>query len=131
MSKPIVEVKVTTAAGQDLVLKALFDTGSFYTIARDGVLPAGTPLLQYAVPKILGTAGKEGRVTIHGATDFTIAIGNKMINTRVLISRDLKRDLLIGAETMQAWDISILIRAGKTEIQVGHDMRDPEITEVD
>ena len=53
-----------------------------------------------------------------------------MIEAGVLISPELGSDMLIGAQTMQSWDISIINTKGKTKINVKHDMRDPEINEV-
>jgi hypothetical protein len=54
-----------------------------------------------------------------------------MIDAQVLVSNELGADMLIGAQTMQSWDISIINTKGNTKINVAHDMRDPEITEVD
>jgi len=52
------------------------------------------------------------------------------INDIVLISPGLSQEMLVGAGTMQKWDISILNRDGKSALSVGRDMRDPQITEV-
>jgi hypothetical protein len=54
-----------------------------------------------------------------------------MIEDAALVSSNMSSDMLIVAKTMQAWDITIKNENGKTEIVIGHDMRDPEITEVD
>lgn len=124
-------VTLKTTDDQVVQTTALFDTGSFYTIIREDILPSGTPVLRYREDKVFGTAGKEGQVRIQSVTELIVSIGNKMISTRAYISPDLRREFLIGAETMQAWDISVHTTNGKTEVRVGHDMRDPEITEVD
>lgn len=58
-------------------------------------------------------------------------IEGRIIEDEALISPDLGQDLLIGAKTMQAWDISILNNNGKTTVRIGRDTRDPDITEVD
>ncbi len=131
MSKPIENVTLTTIEEQSVHTKALFDSGSFYTIVREDILPQNTQILRYKNPELFGTAGKNGSVSITGVTSLVVAIGEKMISTRAYVSPDLRREFIVGAETMQAWDISIHTTNGKTKIHVGHDMRDPEITEVD
>lgn len=80
--------------------------------------------------KSLGTASKKGGVRISGVTVLVMGIGEKRINDLVLVSPDLKREMVIGADTMQGWDITIKNRNGKTRVHVGHDMRDPDIIEV-
>ena len=60
-----------------------------------------------------------------------MSIQGKQIDDLVLVSPDLSQEMLVGAGTMQKWDISILDRDGHTELSVGRDMRDPEIREVD
>ncbi|MBI2059133.1 MAG: hypothetical protein HYT87_05115 [Nitrospirae bacterium] len=62
---------------------------------------------------------------------LVMTIGEKMIQDDALVSPDLGQDMLVGAGTMQKWDIIIRNRNGKTKVIVGRDMRDPEITEVD
>lgn len=131
MSKPIENVTLKTTDDKTVHTMALFDTGSFYTIVRADILPQETPVLLYKDQKVFGTAGKEGQVRVQGVTELVIAIGEKMISTRAYVSPDLRREFIVGAETMQAWDISIHTTNGKTQIHVGHDMRDPDITEVD
>lgn len=131
MSKPVLDVTVENVAGQRAALKAVVDSGSYYTIIRESSLPPNTPVLPYARPEEFKTAAKEGKLRVTGETGFIITMGDRVIRETALISPDLGRDLLIGAKTMQAWDISIRNRNGKTKVIVGRDMRDPEITEVD
>ncbi|MDI6640770.1 MAG: hypothetical protein QME68_00455, partial [Elusimicrobiota bacterium] len=87
-------------------------------------------VLLYKQPRKLGTAGKRTRVKIIGGTELIVGIGKKMIITHALVSPDLSREMIIGAETMQTWDISIKNHKGKTEVVVKHDMREPDIIEV-
>ncbi len=131
MTKPILDVTITTHDEKEANVKAVFDTGSFYTILREDCLPQGGAAFRFESPRQLPTAGRTGGVNITGQTIIIITIGEKMILTRTYISPDLRREMLIGAETMQSWDITIENTNGKTQIRVGHDMRDPEITEVD
>lgn len=131
MSKPIVNVTIISTDEKKKDVPALFDSGSFYTIVRQDCLPSPKAVLYYKKPRSFGTAKKLAKVEILGETSFVIVIGKKMVNTHALISSDLSREMIIGAETMQSWDISIKNKNGHTQISVGHDMRDPEITEVD
>ena len=130
MGKPILDATITTAEGKGAGVKVLFDTGSFYTIVRENVLPEGTAIIRYKPERELGTAGQEGKIRICGATDLIFSIGDKMIDDRALVSPDLRSELIIGAKTMQSWDITVRNQNGKTDVVVGHDMHDPEITEV-
>lgn len=131
MSKPTLEVGLTTPDGKITRLKAVFDTGAYPSIVRPDALPAGSATLPQHSPTELRTAGQGGKLQITGATILTIAIGDRLIQDDVLISPDLVSPMLIGSKTMQAWDITIRNRNGKTKVIVGLDMRDPEITEVD
>ena len=126
--KPVFPIKITSLNNTSVNLDAVFDTGSFYTIIRADKLPADTMVIRY--DKTFRTAQKGGTLAIVGQTILNIAIEDRMINDRVLVSSELGSDMLIGAQTMQSWDISIMNNDGKTTIHVAHDMRDPEITEV-
>ncbi|MBI2061727.1 MAG: hypothetical protein HYT87_18455 [Nitrospirae bacterium] len=131
MSKPIRPVRITTANGKKTVLHAVVDTGSFHTIVRSDVLPAGTPIHPSVIAKQLRTAGKGGKVRISGGTYLVLLLEGKLIDTHALVSPDLHQPMIIGAGTMQMWDVSVLNKNGDTQVRVGRDMRDPEITEVD
>ena len=109
---------------------ALFDSGSFYTILQKDILPKGTKLSIYKTKREFGTADKKGKIEITAIINLVIKIGNKMIETSAYVSPDLSTEFIIGAKTMQSWDITIKNKNGKTTIVVGHDMRDEEITRV-
>lgn len=131
MGKPVLNIKLITADEKTVRVKAVFETGSFYTIVREDILPEGTQVIKYKTAKEFGTAGRGGKIRITGETGFVICIGDKMVDDRARVSPDLNSEMIIGAETMQSWDITIKNKNGSTEVIVGHDMRDPEITEVD
>ena len=48
----------------------------------------------------------------------------------VFVNSGLAQEMLVGAGTMQKWDISIVTQRGLTEVFVGRDMRDPDINDV-
>jgi hypothetical protein len=127
--KPVFPIKIISLNNTSANLNAVFDSGSFYTIIRADKLPADTTVIRQELT--FRTAHKGGILQIIGKTILDILIGEKMIETQVLVSSELGSDMLIGAQTMQSWDISIMNSKGKTTINVAHDMRDPEITEVD
>jgi len=127
--KPVFPIKIISLNNTSANLNAVFDSGSFYTIIRADKLPADTTVIRQELT--FRTANKGGILQIIGKTILDILIGEKMIETQVLVSSELGSDMLIGAQTMQSWDISIMNSKGKTTINVAHDMRDPEITEVD
>lgn len=131
MSKPLLAVELTTADDRTSRAKAVFDSGSFYTVVRESVLPHGAPFARYRRPLELGTARRGAVLEMVGETILRIRIGRKVIRSAAYVARELSKEMLIGAETMQAWDISIVNRRGKTDVVVGRDMRDPEVTEID
>jgi len=131
MSKPVLAVKLSTTAGEKTTVPAVFDTGSFYTLIRQDCLPPRAVLQSFRQAPKLRAATRGSRVAVAGSTDMIITIGGKKILANVLVSSNLAREMIIGAGTMQMWDISIKNRNGKTRVIVGRDMHDPEITEVD
>lgn len=111
---------------------AVFDTGSFYTIIREDKVPSGALVVREGAFREFRTAAQRGKLQVNGVLPMArIIIGQKMIEDSVLVSPDLAQEMLVGAKTMQAWDVTIKNQNGKTDIIVGKDMRDPEITEVD
>lgn len=130
MRKPIRKITITTLDEKSTQVDAVFDSGAYWTIIREDRLPEGAAVLRRS-PKSFRTAAPGANVEVTGGVVLTMQIGEKMIEDSVLVSPNLFSDMLLGAKTMQAWDISILNKNGETEIRIGHDMRDPEITEVD
>lgn len=114
---------------KNAVVNALFDSGSLYTIIREDKLPSKKSF--YPISETLGTAVKEGKVQINAAGLLIMEHEDKKIRTEVLVSPNLKQEMIIGAGTMQSWHINIQNRKGKTKVIFGLDMRDPELTEVD
>lgn len=131
MSEPVLDVVLTIPEGAQSKAKAVVDSGSFFTIVRQDVLPPGTTVARYAQTKILQTAKRGSQMQMIGETTLVIGIAGKEIVTHSAVCADLNRDMIIGAETMQSWDISIVNRNGSTEVLVGRDLHDPEITEID
>ena len=124
-------IGISTSEELTATVSAVFDTGSFYSIIREDRIPAGAQIVRRSKPKELRAAVKGSRLVIVGEIPLVLAIGDKMIEDSVLIAPDLAQDMLVGAKTMQAWDVSIVTRNGDTKVEVGLDMRDPDVTEVD
>ena len=131
MGKPIMGVTVQEISGGTATARAVFDSGSHYTIIREGALPAGTQVLEYPTPRELRTAAQGGRLLVKGITHLVFTIGDKIIEDDAMVSATLSQEAIIGAGTMQKWDITLKNENGHTSVVVGHDMRDPDITEVD
>jgi hypothetical protein len=111
-------------------VKAVFDSGSLFTIVRESSLPAGTRIDSYKAPRHFGAAATGSQITITGTVVLVVRIGAREIEDWAYVSPDLSQSLLIGMHTMQWWDISILHVGGKTGVSVGLDRRDPELNEV-
>lgn len=131
VSKPILNITIETVDAQRAGVRAVFDSGSHFTLVRESILPPGTQVLKYAKPKELRTASRQGRISVTGATQLVLLIGERMIQDDALICPDLGQELLVGAGTMQKWDVTIRNDNGHTSVEVGLDLRDPDITEVD
>lgn len=132
MSKPVKEIHVTSLDGKSGAVKAVFDTGSFYTIIREDRVPSGAQIVREGAQQQFRTAAQGGKLEINGVLPMArIIIGEKIIEDSMLVSPNLAQEMLIGAKTMQSWDVSIINTNGQTDVVVKHDMRDPDITEVD
>lgn len=131
MSKPVMELTIRSMLGGRAKVRAVFDTGSHYSIIRESKLPPRTTVLRYAKSERLRTAARGGRLDVLGTTVLYIQIGKKVIRHEVLVSPDLSQDMLVGAGTMQEWDISVRNGGGRTRVTVGRDVRDPDVMEVD
>ncbi|MBI5218515.1 MAG: hypothetical protein HY958_06245 [Bacteroidia bacterium] len=126
MSKPVFDIEITTPEQKSGKVTAVFDSGAFPTIIRQDKLPP-TQIIKYHNPEIYGGAVQGSKLNVIGCTRLIVEYNNKMISTLVEVAPLLAADMLIGARTMQEWDISIVNKNGKTEINIGHDMRDPEL----
>ncbi len=131
MSKPILDVVIKTLDDKTAQVRAVFDTGAHPTIIREDRLPPGTVVLRATTLRPLRTAAQGGRLDIAGGTILVMTIGDRMIEDEALVSPNLAQEMLVGAGTMQKWDITIRTVNGHTSVEVGRDLRDPDIQEVD
>ena len=131
MSKPILDVEIHTPDDAVALVKAVFDTGSFYTIVREDRVPSSASIVRRKSPWTLRAAARGSQLTAVGEVSLVLSIGDRQIHDIALVSPDLSQEMLVGAGTMQKWDISIVNRNGHTDVSVGRDMHDPDITEVD
>jgi len=130
MKKPVLDILITTPDESSVPVKAVFDSGSFYSILREDKVPAGALIHRHKTPRIFRAAAKGTRLSATGEIPLVLTIGDKMVDGAVYVSPDLSQEMLVGAGMMQMWDISIITRNGRTEVVVGRDMRDPDLTEV-
>jgi hypothetical protein len=131
MTKPVLEIEVTTADGISGNVKAVFDTGSFYTLIREDKVPPGARVIPRKEPRVFRTAARGQRFSAVAELPLVLTIGDKAVEDVALVATDLSQEMLVGAGTLQKWDISIITRQGRTEVSVGRHMRDPDIMEVD
>ena len=131
MGKPILDITITTPEEASATVKAVFDSGSFYSILREDKVPPGAFVLKRKVPRTFRTAPSGGQLLATGELPVVLRIGDRRVDDVVLVSPDLAQEMLVGAGTMQKWDIGIVSRDGRTEVVVGRDMRDTDIIEVD
>lgn len=130
MSKPILDVQLVTIEGLRARAQAVIDPGSYYTIVREDILPKRAAVPRYPSVRKLGMAGRGGKLQVVGTVDLEITLVGRRIQVLALVAPDLQKEMIIGAGTMQAWDISIVSRNGTTKVVVGLDMRDPDVNEV-
>ena len=130
MSKPIRKVEIATPDQKSATVKTVFDTGSFYTIVREDKVPSPRFIGKTKSPWKFTAASKGSALIADGEVTLVFTIGKKQIADMALVSSELSQEMIIGAGTMQKWDISILNTNGKTKVRVGRDMHDPQITSV-
>lgn len=126
MSKPVFEIEITSVDQKSSKVVAVFDSGSFPTIVRLDKLPS-QQLLKYTKPEIYGGAVQGSKLNVIGCTRLIVEYKGRMFYTIAEVAPQLSAEMLIGARTMQEWDITIKNKNGKTEITIGHDMRDPDL----
>ncbi len=131
MSKPIANILIATLDEKQVQARAVFDSGSFFTILRENMVPEGAVIVKRKSPKEFNTAAAGGRLTVTGEIPIVMTIGDKVIEDLVLLSPNLSQEMLIGAGTMQKWDITIENKKGETKVVVGRDLSDPDISEID
>jgi len=131
MGKPIRKVIVSTLDGKSAEVRAVIDSGSHPTVIQENCVPKGTIVLPYAKPEVLATTAKGGRLKVIGETVFEIRLEGSRIRDNVLIVPDLSQQMLIGVKTMQAWDITIGNKNGETTVEVGLDLSNPDVNEID
>jgi hypothetical protein len=131
MTKPVLEIEITSAEGKARTVKAVFDTGSFYTLLREDRIPEGATVIARKDPHVFRTAARGQRFSAVAELPLVLTIGDKAVLDVALVTPDLSQEMLVGAGTMQKWDIGIITRQGRTEVSVGRHMKDPDITEVD
>jgi hypothetical protein len=131
MSKPVRTIQITTTEAKSATVKAVFDSGSFYTVLREDKVPAGANVSRRLEARVFRTAAQGGALSATGELPLTLTIGDRQVDDVALISSDLKQEMLVGAGLMQKWDISIVNQGGRTEVVVGRDLHDPQITEID
>jgi hypothetical protein len=131
MSKSIANIQIATLDEKKARAKAVFDSGSFFTILRENMVPEGAVIVKRKSPKEFNTAAVGGKLTVTGEIPIVMTIGDRVIEDLVLLSPNLSQELLIGAGTMQKWGISIENKNGETGIIVGRNLSDPDITEID
>jgi len=112
-------------------VKALFDSGSSFTIMGYGALNEifGEPQVK-RLTKAREVALPNGqRVIINAYLDSQIVIDKYMIEERIYLSKDIVRkavvegreallpDLIIGAPTMESWGIELDLKKGDVVIR--------------
>jgi hypothetical protein len=131
MSKPVVEIQITTLDEKSAAVKAVFDTGSFYSILRADKVPPGANVIQRSEPRVFRTAARDGSLHATGELPVVMTIGDREVDDVVMVAPELSQELIVGAGTMQKWDISVVTKEGRTAVHVGRHMHDPDVTEVD
>lgn len=131
MSKPVLEIEIQTPDDTTAKVRAVIDTGSFYTIVRADKVPSAASVVSRKSPRVLRAAVKGTQLIATGEVSLVITLNGRQIDDVALVCPDLAQEMIVGAGTMQKWDISILNRNGRTEVSVGRDMRDADLTEVD
>ncbi len=128
VSKPILDIAIRTVEEIQAPVKAVFDSGSQFSILRKDKVPPGAAVLWRKNPRTFRTAASGARLLATGELPVVLIIGDREIDDVVLVSEELTQEMVVGAGLMQKWDVSIVTRDGITRVIVGRDMRDPDLT---
>ena len=132
MTQPVLDVSIETLDARRGKVRAVFDFGAHPTIIREDRLPAGATVVRKPIPARMRTAAQGGTLDIVGGTILLITtVGGRTIQDEALVSPNLSQEMLVGAGTMQKWDILIVNENGHTRVEVGRDLSDPDVQEVD
>ena len=136
MSEPIYDIRISTPDGDSNPVLAVFDSGSFYTVVREDKVPQSATVEQRKKPALFRAAAKGSRVSVTGSVHLVLTVLDssgveKEVDDVALVSPDLTQEMLVGAGTMQKWDISISNRDGVTRLEIGRDMHDADLTAID
>ena len=118
MSKPILNIDILTLHEESTTVKAVIDTGSFYTIIREDKVPSSATIVTRKTPLMLRAASRGSKLSATGEVSIMLTIAGKQISDIALVSPDLSQEMIVGAGTMQKWDISTINRNGHTEVTV-------------
>ena len=88
-------------------VEALFDTGASYSCIRPELAERLAHVEPLRRPKELGTADENTtvRVTARVALDFEL--DGVVLSDEFMVVPNLRREVIIGAKTMQAWRIKV------------------------
>lgn len=117
---------IVRISDREAKLRALFDTGSVFTLMSHRVLKkyfGDVKTKKLVIPRE-GVLLNGQKITIDSFVDAQIMIKNYMIEERIYLSPDIPEEvekegkrvrlpqLIIGAPTMETWDIQIDIKKG-------------------
>jgi len=90
------------------------------------------PIREVQIKAATGSKGSVDAVVDSGSfytiiREDRIPPEGRWIRDEALVSPHLGSDMLIGAKTMQAWDITIKNKNGHTTVHVGRDMSDADV----
>ena len=119
--------------GRSSKLRALFDTGSTFTVMGYETLKRvfGDVSVKTLPKPVKATLVNGQQVTIDAFVDAQIVIKDYVISERIYLSKDIPREvviegkrvslpeLIISAPTMETWGIELDIEKGETSVRGG------------
>ena len=77
--KPILHIEIRTPDHLAETVRAVFDTGSFYTIVREDKAPSPASVVRRKSPRTLKAAARGSQLTAVGEVSLVLSIGDRQI----------------------------------------------------
>ena len=88
-------------------VEALFDTGASYSCIRPELAERLAHVEPLRRPKELGTADENHTVRVTAAVRLDFELDGVVLSDEFMVVPNLRREVIIGAKTMQAWRIKV------------------------
>ncbi len=104
-----IEKKLSVKGDKDKKdVNILFDSGATHSVIRKDIAEELFSINRFTEPEEVGTAKKGGRMQSIGTVAFHTRLDNCEITDQALVVDELRSEMIIGASTLQKYEIKML-----------------------